>query len=309
MLRSPSQDEREAYLFADVAAAADAGLTAEAILNGPATATLHGRVRSGATLSEGLAAKGLVLAPHEQLMLETAETAGTLARTLLLLASHRTKRAANTREMTRRLAYPLCILTFGLFVLYFAYYATRQGLTTPLLVTAGLAGVFGLLYLAIRQTIANPDRGVIPALRQLILDQGELPYLRSLHGLYSAGVKIDAAHDLAATTSPVRGMRERLAEVGRALHKGCPLTEALHVVDVLHPETRQMLSAGEVAGDLEAALERAAERRQTAVDLRTRRLLIALSVLLSALVYGFAAWFIVSFYGGLHSNLDALNRR
>ena len=77
MWNSPRRDERDAYLFSDVASAHEAGLTADQILSGPSTASLAGTARLGVSLTDGLQARGVELAPHEGLLLRTAESAGT----------------------------------------------------------------------------------------------------------------------------------------------------------------------------------------------------------------------------------------
>ncbi len=296
MQRSPSQDEREAYLLADIASASDAGLTVEQILSGPATASLPNQVRNAQTLTEGLVEKGLQLAPHEMLMLETAEHAGTFPKTLRTLATHRTARAERGRELRRRLAYPLFLLVFAVGVFSLISWLRSASPWDPILLIGSILGVIGAAALLVRQTVQNPDRGLIAPVRALVLDIGELPYLQSLHGLYGAGVKLLEAHNLALKTSPIAGVRRRLDETGRALARGGTLSDALQLCSALHPETRQMLASAEASGDLEDALERAIDRRQAAVDLRSGRFLRITIVAITVLAYGAAIYVIVGFW-------------
>lgn len=306
MPRSPSQDERESYLFADIASAADAGLTADQILNGPATATLPGTVRNAGTLTEGLCAKGLQLDPHEMLMLETAEQAGSFSKVLRILATQRAQRASRNREIRRRMAYPIFLLCFAGVVGYIGSMALQQGYW-PLLVAASIVvGTIVATIVIVRQTVHNPDRGLVPPIRNLILALGELPYLQSMHGLYGAGVKLHEAHALALETCPVNGVRTRLEETGRAMSNGSTLSEALQMCTALHAETRQMLASAEASGDLESSLERAAERRQTSVDVLTRRLLTFGIVAIQVLAYGFGAYVVISFYSGYLDMFDRI---
>ena len=303
MLRSPSHNERESHLLVDVASAVDAGLTAKQILAGPATASLPGRSDQAETLTQGLIAQGLQLAPHEVLMLETAESAGTLSKVLRILSRQRSHHAERHRELRRRLAYPAFLLGFSGIVACLVVWALGTGLA-PLLTVAGiLAAAVGAGTLAVRQTLRDPDRGWIPLVRRLILDLGELPYLYSLHGLYGAGVKVHEAHALAMKTSGVPSVRRRLEESGRALARGGTLSEALHLCSALHPETRQMLAAGEASGDLEETLARAVQRRQTSVDLHSRRLVTVCVVTAQVLAFAFAGYVILSFWSGYYSAL------
>lgn len=306
MLRSPSQDERESYLLTDIASAANAGLTVEQILNGPSTADLPGPPHNAGTLTEGLCAKGLQLAPHEILMLETAEKAGSIPKVLLILANQRAKRATQTREIRRRLAYPVFLLCFASLVGILSSVALGQGFTALGIVIAIILGAATAVTLLVRQTIRNPNQGLLPAIRTLVLALGELPYLQSMHGLYGAGVTIHQAHSLALTTSPITSVRHQLIQAEDAMKKGSTLSEALHQCTALHVETRQMIASAEVAGELEQALGRAVERRQTAIDLRTQTLLTASVVAAQILVYGFTAYVILSFWLNYYSGLGAL---
>lgn len=307
MLRSsPSQDEREAYLFADIASAADAGITAEQILNGPSTASLPGVSLNTKTLTQGLVAKGLRLVPHELLMLETAEQAGNFSKVLRILAGQRTLRAERHREIRRRLAYPAFLLCLAGVVGCVSSWALSQGPWPMITAAAIVLGSFGVAAFVVRQTIHNPDRGLIPPVRRLVLGLGELPYLQSMHGLYGAGVKIHEAHALALKTSPVASVRQRLEESGRALARGSTLSEALHLCTALHPETRQMLASAEAAGDLEHALDRAVERRQNATDLSTRRLMTIGLATVQVFVYGFAGYLIINFWLSYYAGLGML---
>lgn len=303
---SPSQDEREAYLFADIASAADAGISAEQILNGPSTASLPGVSLNTETLTEGLVAKGLQLAPHELLMLETAEQAGNLSKVLRILASQRTLRAERHREIRRRLAYPVFLLCFAGLVGCISSWALSQGPWLIITATAIVLGALGVAVLVVRQTIQDPDRGLIPPIRRLVLDLGELPYLQSMHGLYGAGVKVHEAHALALKTSPVASVRQRLEESGRALARGSTLSEALHLCTALHPETRQMLASAEAAGDLEHALDRAVKRRQNATDLNSRRLMTIGLVAIQVFVYGFAGYVVLNFWLSYYAGIGML---
>ncbi len=303
MLRSPSQDERESYLLTDIASAANAGLTVEQILNGPSTADLPGSTRNAETLTESLSAKGLQLAPHEILMLETAEKAGNISKVLLILANQRSKRATQTRETRRRLAYPIFLLCFASLVGVLSSLALGQGLTPLAIIITILLGTVAAGILMVRQTIENPNRGPLPAIRTLILALGELPYLQSMHGLYGAGVSIHQAHELALATSPIRSVRQQLIEAQDAMRDGSTLSQALHQCSALHAETRQMIASAEVAGELEQALARAVERRQTAIDLRTQSLLTASVVAVQVLVYGFTAYVVLSFWLNYYSGL------
>ncbi|MCA8956203.1 MAG: type II secretion system F family protein [Planctomycetes bacterium] len=305
LLTSPRRDDREAYLLADLCAAVEAGLTAEQILNGPSTATLPGVARSGTTLSEGLLQKGLHLAPHELLMLETSERAGSLPRTLRALSVARSRRAERFRQVCWRLAYPAFLLVMGLGFSLLLGVVMGRGLSHTLTAMLVLAGLVGGAYWFVRSAMRRPDARGSGWIGKLMLELGELPYLQAMHGLYGAGVKIHEAHALASLTSPVESVRVQLDATATRMRDGATWSEALNGVGALHTETRQMLATAELSGDLEAALDRAVTRRQASIDQQTRRLLVAVVALCSVLVYGYVIYFILDFWSSYYSGLNS----
>ncbi len=316
MRNSPARDQREADLLIDVAAAYDAGLTTAQILDGPATASLSGspaRVRGTdvdePTLTEGLHRKGLALAPHELLLLRTAEQAGTISRALRNIADQRDARANRHRELRRSLAYPAFLMAFGCAVSILASYVTKTSVWIPIAITATLlGGVFLTIHYVLR-SVHREDGGNVPLVSSIVRNLGELPYLHSMHGLYSAGVKITEAHELALKTSPIEGVRVRLFEASQALAREATLSEALDRAKALHPETRQILSAAEAAGDLEDALERTIQRRQGEVDRQTRLLTRISIAIILLLVYGYVAYVVLSFWIDYYAPLGRILER
>ncbi len=305
MPSSPGRDEREAYLLTDVASAHDAGLSTEQILNGPATASLRSGivVDRDSSLAIGLQDKGVRVAPHELLVLQSAERAGTLSRALRTLADRRNGRATLHRELRRKLIYPAFLLVFGFCVSIVSCLATDTSMWIPTLI---LATIVSSVWFAVRfamRSAHKTDSRRVPLISPIVSDLGELPYLQAFHGLYSAGVNIVEAHDEALKTSPIPGVRVRLFQASQMLASGKSYAEALQSADALHPETRQMLSSAELAGDLENTLERAFTRRQESLELKARVLTKVAVAVITVLVYGFAAYVIFSFYLNMYSNI------
>ena len=84
---------------------------------------------------------------------------------------------------------------------------------------------------------------------------------------------------------------------------GASLTEAVGAHDALGPETMQILVPAEQAGDLEGALQRAAERRRHTLLTRASVVVRLLSVAVTATVMLLIAYRVLSFYSGLYGAL------
>ena len=293
---SARQDERVADLLADVASAYDAGLSSVDILTGPATARLPGSCNPQSSISEGLVAKGLELAPHEFVMSTTAEMSGTLPRVLRNIARRREQRAARNRELRNRLAYPILLLSLGLLVTVFTAAIGDRGWFPPVLVVAFVLTTGYAVLHWVQRAMRAPNSSGPPLFRNWLMDFGELPYLESMHGLYGAGIKLIEAHELATRTSPIARVRTQLEAAGIHVAGGAPYVEALQRADALNIETRQLLAAAEPAGDLEGAFERALQRRQNSSERESRRLIRIGTTLALCLVYGFVIWVIFDFY-------------
>jgi type II secretory pathway component PulF len=306
MLRRPQSDRAAAYLLNDVASASDAGLSPDQILGGPSTAGLPGHAPPGVTLGEGLRRKGLELAPHELIQLEAAEHAGNVVATLRGLASARERRAERIAGLRSRLAYPILLFGCGIvFSLVISRLGPGGGI--PPLVAIGTILALGAgTAVWLTRSVQHPTRpgGGLPLWSDVVRDWGQLPYLQAMHGLYRAGVKIVEAHGLATRASPVRAVRERLEEAGYLLSQDSPYAESMQRTGAADPDTLRMLAAGEASGDSEGALARAARRCEEHLDLLSKRLVRILVGVVVVVVYGYAAYYIVSFYLGYLGRLS-----
>ncbi len=294
---SPFADDRAALACEDLASALDAGIPPTA-LGAPADAQEDWPVQV-------LGARSVRLAPAEKLMLEAAGRSGHLGRTLRQRAAARQFRAEIVRGCIAGLRYPLVLLLVALLVA--ALMGVTQRSATPVVVVVLALAALVLLAFAGSRSLRNPQGVVhrIPGLRELLADLGELPYLQTLHGLYSAGVPLRDAHAEAAAVSPVARVREKLLAADPILQGGVPLTQALLQAGALHPESQSLLTTGEQAGDLEDALERAARRRADVLRRRADRGVRGLSVAVYVLAMAVVVYLIFRFYssylGGLSS--------
>lgn len=251
----PRRDDAAALAFDDVASALDAGLQVAALGGDPAAGE-H-------ALYTLFAARGIALDATEHVVLAAAWTAGRASDALRRMADGRRARAAFARDLFGRLRYPAAIALMTLFA------ATTAGLTLPggrwLLALAWPTIAAGLLvFVLLLRGVARGDSHWLrlPFIASWARDLGELPYLEVLRGLYGSGVPLLSAHPRAVAACPVAEVQQRLRSADAILQQRRPLRDALHHAGALHAETRQLVAAGEQAGELEQALSRALVRRR-----------------------------------------------
>jgi type II secretory pathway component PulF len=140
--------------------------------------------------------------------------------------------------------------------------------------------------------------------REIVVDVGTIPYLTALRGLYAAGVPLRDAHERAASTAPVGGVRHRLGRATELLQRERrSLADALAASAAVDAETLELVRRGEQTGELEADLLRAVQRRR---DTLARRLSAAVRWT-GAIGYGavvvLVLWIVTDFYGNLLAGL------
>ena len=251
-MASIGADERAALAFDDLASALDAGLPPE---------SLGGVVADGDRVLLGIAQRrGVRLTPTEETVLVNAWRSGKAGDALRGRARQRQQRAELKRAIWSRLAYPL--LLFGMLLL--------ASVATSALLGTGMAITFACIYAALGAVAWFAWRAVQsgtaeswPVIGRLVKDTRELTYLETLHALYGAGIPIVDAHRAAVDSVRMQGLRARLEIAQRHLASGEPLRDSLQEAAALDPETRALLSTGEQAGQLEDALARALQRRQS----------------------------------------------
>lgn len=247
-------DERAAVQCDDLASALDAGLPLAALGGDPAA--------GDQVVVAMLRRRGVALAPHEAAALVAGWRAGRAGILLRGTAERRRQRAALRRQVWSSLRYPLALLVLT---------TAASAVVGPMLGATWLPMAFGVVLAALALAVWAGSRALrrggpwtrqVPWVGELVASAAEVPYLEALQALYASGVPIAAAHTTATAAVPTAAVADRLRVVARILAEGRRLGEALHEALALHPETRQLLTTGEHAGQLEDALQRALRRRR-----------------------------------------------
>jgi type II secretory pathway component PulF len=299
----PRRDERAAAAMEDLASALDAGLSLGQIMG-------IEDVETGSGPTAALTGRGVRLGPVDRVILDAAEAAGELAAALRERASTYLRRASLVRQVQAKLRYPCFLILLSLLAAVVVSPVSRAGLT-PLAIGGLGPLLLGLVAFSIRLGMGRPNSFPLrlPILGPILRDMGELPYLRTLRGLYGAGIPLLQAHPQAVETVPVAHVRQALERADYLLQGGRSLAEALDAGDALSPETRQILAPGEAAGDLEDALDRATNRRDQTLVARTEHGLRLLTGVIYTLSMVVAVYVIVGFYIGYYGQIaDLLGR-
>lgn len=287
MLHSPAADERAAMQLDELASALDAGLPIE---------SLGGDPSAGERAVQGiLAARGVRLSPSEDAVLSAAWSAGRVGSALRARAEQRRQRAEFGRELRAGLRYPAVLVVLAGFISLIASQVFGYGLLIG--IGVAVAAVVTAVWFVRRGILTGGDRWLeLPWFGPLGAALGELPYLETLHALYSAGVPIVDAHATATGAVSVASLRIRLRQAERALREGGTLAQGLASSGALLDETRQLLASGETAGQLEEALQRTLTRRRET----TARAVRTTAKWAGHIAYGaavaVAVYFIFSFY-------------
>lgn len=294
---SIAANERAALHFDDLASAFDAGLPlqAQGARPGSDERVVHHMLRD----------RGVQLSATEDTVLLAAWRAGRIGSALRSRADERRRRAEFTRVLWTGLRYPILLFAMVI-VASFATAGVVGHYGFAIGVGLGLAGALALFFVVRRGLRTGDDRWArIPILGRIGTGMAELPYLETLHALYSAGVPLNQAHATAVAAVPMASVQRRLQIADRSLQGGTSLTESLATSLALHTETRMLLATGEQAGQLEDALVRALKRRRDAAASEVADTARRVGIV----AYGVAVIVVVAIVVNFYSSYFALMRR
>lgn len=126
---------------------------------------------------------------------------------------------------------------------------------------------------------------------------------RALSALYSAGVPINAAVELASRTAGNRAVEQTLLQTLRPLEQGKRLSQILAEGGQIPPLAYSMLHTGEETGNIDVTMGKVADYFEAEAGTSLKKLTLAI-VPVAILVFGVVVLFqLVGFYGGYFGNL------
>jgi type II secretory pathway component PulF len=228
-----------------------------------AFAFLEDRVSSGSQLNEAMAEKRRVFAPVDVTMVAAAEESGNLPDTFKMLADWYELRIKLRRKLIGGLAFPVFILHLAVFIANLT--PMFLGTITPAQYVRICFTMLGLLwgiFFAIRLLIAlTPKRGLIrlpfdtfvlfiPLLRKPLYNMALARFCRSFYMLYSAGIPITRASELAVNLTGNLVVTRLVAGAARKAQAGDDMSGGFNK-HYLPVEFYSLWETGEESGTLD----------------------------------------------------------
>ncbi|WP_246662141.1 type II secretion system F family protein [Prosthecodimorpha hirschii] len=324
------------YLETGIALDAALALAAEH-RSGPARRlieTLHRHVVAGGALSKIMADHPRVFPASYRAVIQAAETSGTLATSLQVLAKDLESGEAFASTLRGAMIYPafLTVAAIGAILVMLLYVvptledivrldnrplpaASQVIITASRLVRsygavalgAGLLLAVGIAVALRRPSLRRRASAALlraPWLGGVIRDYDGGRVLRALAVLTAGGVPLDRALAMAGPVASNQTLRGRFAEVESRVVRGGRLEAALRAVDAVPSDGLALVAVGERGGRLDVGLERAAR----VIEERLRRKIDRFTTLLSptvTIVFGIVAGLVVA---GMLTTILSINQ-
>jgi type II secretory pathway component PulF len=279
------------------------------------------QVESGSTLAKALSVDPAVFPGHVRALVEAGERTGALAPVFFGLSESLELRLSMRRRVLRACFYPFVLFTLSFFLIPIsklfigglgAYLrASLLPYSVALLCVSGFLfflpwGLLKVLGLPRTQRLLR----ALPIAGSLYITRANVRFCRHLSVALGAGLDLFTSLRLAAQASGDVLVMRRAEEAAISVQRGTTLADALTATGLFDDEFKLAVTAGEMSGRLEEALDQQARLRQ---DTFVHRLEIAVqivAVLVLILVYAYVAFCIVAEYknilGGTEVQMEEL---
>jgi type IV pilus assembly protein PilC len=264
----------------------------------------------GANVARTLAKYPNVFTRVYRSMISAGESTGRLDEILSRLANMYEEEHELRTSIMSKLYFPIVYLIVGLLIIAGVIFILPRFISTAyevfpvallfrVLFFWGSIAAFAILartkpgYRIFRTIIAYvpPFNGV---LRKMSLAR----FCRMLSAMFSSGVPILTGLDIAGETLMEPDLIAGVKSVKNDINKGHDLATALKKSNVFPRSLRSMVRTGEVAGDIEGMLDKAADYYELEIKSRSSLLAVVFTVLVMLLVMGTLAIFIISAWSG-----------
>jgi type II secretory pathway component PulF len=144
----------------------------------------------------------------------------------------------------------------------------------------------------------------IPFIGKTVRQTSMAKFGRAFGALYQAGVPLPQVVKLAADSCGNEYMRANLYPASKVLESGAGITETLRSTGALSPIVIDMLSTGEMTGNLDQMLNKMSDYYQDEAKTRSIQLGHFMGVLAFLVVAIYIAYIVVTFYQGMGSTLN-----
>ncbi len=291
-------------------------------------------IRKGTHLSDAMEQQGESFPPLMVEMLRSAESSGSLDKTALRLAAHYEKEYRLTSKVSSAMAYPMIlgVLIVAVVAILMSYVLPQfedlfslmeeLPITTRILYAVsgfmvqywyvifgvlGLLIVFGSILLNTPQSRIQIDKALLklPMVGQLLKTIYTARFARSLSSLYSAGLPIVVAMQIARKTIGNLYIDDQFTAAIAQVRSGENLSAALRAIDGFSKKMASSIMVGEETGSLDSMLDSMADALDYEAELAIGKLITLvepLMIIIMAVIVGFIMLAIITpIYGSYNS--------
>lgn len=277
-------------------------------------------VMQGRPLAAGLRQHEDLFSPLTIAMIEVGETSGRLAEALREVHDYHERDFELRHLLTRELAYPMVLFGAILFIPVIADFI-RVWITATLAAAVGVTLKYLLWYTLILvmpvviigytwRSLAQSQQSrrfadglllKIPVVGTMLRKLAVVRFCRALASLYSSGVLLGTAVQLAGQAAGNAVVQKDLTQGVGMIERGASLSDALAESSMLPPTARHMFRTGERTGDIDAMAHRVADYLEMEAETAIRQLAVSLTP--AAVIIGgvIVALIVFKFYLGLYS--------
>ncbi len=279
------------------------------------------QIESGKTLAQALSADPAVFPGQVRALVEAGERTGALPPVFFGLAESLELRLAMRRRVLRACFYPFILFTLSFFLIPVSKLFVggmgaylRASLLPYIVALLIVSGFLFLLPWSLKK-ILGPRRTqgllrALPVAGGLYQVRASVRFCRHLSVSLGAGLDLFTSLRLAAQASGDAQVMKRAEGAAISVQRGSTLADALTATGMFDEEFKLAVSAGEMSGRLEEALDQQARLRQDSFVHRLELVVQLAAVLVLILVYAYVAWSIVAEYknilGGTEAQLEEL---
>lgn len=279
------------------------------------------QVESGKTLARALEVDPAVFPGHVRALVEAGERTGALPPVFIGLAESLELRLAMRRRVLRACFYPFVLFTLSFFLIPVSKLFVgglgaylRASLLPYVLALLGVSLLLFFLPWGLKKLL-GPGRTqsllrALPVAGGLYTVRADVRFSRHLSVALGAGLDLFTSLRLAAQASGDALVIRRAGEAAISVQRGTTLAEALTATGLFDDEFELAVTAGEMSGRLQEALDQQARLRQDTFIHRLQLVVQLAAVLVLILVYAYVAWSIVAEYknilGGTGAQMEAL---
>lgn len=288
-----------------------------------ATALVNVRlqVESGKTLTKALSADPAVFPGSVRALVEAGERTGALAPVFFGLAESLELRLSMRRRVLRACFYPFILFTLSFFLIPLSKLflgglgAYLKASLVPYIIALLIVSGFLFFLPWGFKKLLGPRRTqrllrALPIAGGLYTSRANVRFCRHLSVALGAGLDLFTSLRLAAQASGDALVMKRAEDAAISVQRGTTLADALTATGLFDDEFNLAVSAGEMSGRLEEALDQQARLRQDTFIHRLELVVQVTAVMVLILVYAYVAWSIVAEYknilGGTEAQMEQL---